>query len=192
MERSREIGRPQRTQGWVGSDATGASGAGVGVEVVIGPSDGATNGGDRTAVRSPGGAGRILPAVLALLRRGPRVGGLYSVALDDRGFAMVKVLVASRGVLHVRVYSNRYAERPSAIDPAQLYVVPARDMSDAALNATHPEERADPGPFGIGHLPIRPTSFAAWQPRLVRMTRVERDELEGYETWRQSRGGIFR
>ena len=105
---------------------------------------------------------------------------------------MVKVLVANRGVIHVRVYSNRYGERPSKIDPADLYVAPVRDMSDAALNATRPEERADPGPFGIGHLPIRPASFAAWQPRLVAMTQVAGEELEGYEMWRQSRGGTFR
>jgi hypothetical protein len=114
------------------------------------------------------------------------------VAIDGRGFAMAKVLVATRQVVHVRVYSNRYAERPSTIDPAVLFLAPSRDMSDAALNATHPEQRADPGPFGIGHLPIRPTSFAAWRPRLVAMTRVTAAELEGYEAWRKSRGGIFR
>ena len=148
-------------------------------------SDGATNGPQRTA------EGPYPAAVLPFLRRGPRVGGLYSVTIDGRGYAMVKVLVATRQVVHLRVYSNRYAERPSTIDPAELFLAPMRDMSDMGLNATHPEQRADPGPFGIGHLPIRPTSFAAWQPRLVVMTKVAADELEGYEIWQESRGGIF-
>ena len=130
--------------------------------------------------------------MLRFLRpRDPRPGGLYSVAVDERGFAVAKVLVVERGAVHVRVYSNRYADRPLAIEPAALFLAPIPDFTDAALNATRPEQRPDPGAFGIGHLPLRPASWAAWQPRLIASDDVADDELEGYRTWRDQRGGVF-
>ena len=130
--------------------------------------------------------------VLRFLRpRDPRPGGLYSVAVDERGFAVAKVLVVERGAVHVRVYSNRYADRPESIDPAALFLAPVPDFTDAALNATRPEQRPDPGAFGIGHLPLRPASWAGWQPRLIAMDAVAEDELEGYRIWREQRGGVF-
>jgi hypothetical protein len=130
--------------------------------------------------------------VLRFLRpRDPRPGGLYSVAVDERGFAVAKVLVVERGAIHVRVYSNRYADRPSGIDPTRLFLAPVPDFTDAALNATRPEQRPDPGAFGIGHLPLRPASWAGWRPRLIAMDAVAEEELEGYRVWRDQRGGLF-
>jgi hypothetical protein len=126
-----------------------------------------------------------------LLSRDPRAGGLYSVAIDDRGFAVVKVLVVERGAVHVRVYANRFAARPSTIDPASLFIAPSRDFTDAALNATRPEVRADPGAFGIGHLPLRLGSWTAWSPRRFAVAAVEAAELHGYERWRAVRGGLL-
>jgi hypothetical protein len=126
-----------------------------------------------------------------LLSRDPRSGGLYSVAIDDRGFAVAKVLVVERGAVHVRVYSNRFAERPVEVREAALFLAPAADFTDAALNATRPEQRADPGAFGIGHVPLRRDSWAAWSPRRIAMATVDAAELDAYELWREARGGPF-
>ena len=131
-------------------------------------------------------------AVLRFLRpRDPRPGGLYSVAVDERGYAVAKVLVVERGAVHVRVYSNRYADRPRTIDPESLFLAPVPDFTDAALNATRPEQRPDPGAFGIGHLPLRPASWTAWRPELIAPDAVAEDELDGYRLWRDQRGGLF-
>jgi hypothetical protein len=116
-----------------------------------------------------------------------RTGGLYSVAVDDRGYAVARVLATGRDGVHVRVYSNRYRERPSRIDRSQLFLVPNVDMTDAALNATHPENRADPGAFASPHLPLRRTSFLAWRPKLIRIERLEVDDLADYDAWRATR-----
>src|SRR5207302_1562572 len=83
-------------------------------------------------------------------------------------YAIARVLATGRRSVHVRVYSNRYGDRPATIERSQLFLAPPLDLSRAALNATHPEQRSDPGAFAIGHLPLRRDSFAAWRPRLIR------------------------
>lgn len=118
-----------------------------------------------------------------------RPGGVYSVAVDNRGYAIARVVATGVGDVHVRVYSNRYRDRPSSIDRSQLFLAATPDMSDAALNATRPEDRADPGAFAIGHLPLRRRSFLAWRPRLIRVEPLEPADLEGYRAWRASRSG---
>ena len=133
-------------------------------------------------------AGGTLATMLGFLR-GPlltRTGGVYSVAVDARGYAIARVLATGRRTVHVRVYSNRYRDRPTAIERSQLFLAPAPDLTDAALNATHPENRPDPGAFAIDHLPLRRSSFAAWRPRLIRVEPLEPAELEAYRAWRSS------
>jgi hypothetical protein len=118
-----------------------------------------------------------------------RTGGVYSVAVDDRGYAVARVLATGRRSVHVRVYSNRYRDRPKTIERSQLFLAPTPDLSDAALNATRPENRPDPGAFAIGHLPLRRASFAAWRPRLIRVEPLQPGDLEDYRAWRASRRG---
>jgi hypothetical protein len=43
----------------------------------------------------------------------------------------------------------------------------------------------------MGHLPLRPASWAAWQPQLIATGATADDELDGYRMWRDSRGGLF-
>jgi hypothetical protein len=86
----------------------------------------------------------------------------------------------------VRVYSNRYRERPQTMERSQLFLAPAPDLAEAALNATHPDSRPDPGAFAIGHLPLRRASFAAWRPRLIRVEPLEPGDLAEYQKWRSS------
>jgi hypothetical protein len=118
-----------------------------------------------------------------------RTGGLYSVAVDDRGFAVARVLATGRDGIHLRVYSNRYRDRPTRIDRSQLFLVPAPDLADAALNATHPDDRPDPGAFAIGHIPLRLASFRAWHPQLIAFETLEPDDLVEYHSWRANRRG---
>jgi hypothetical protein len=118
-----------------------------------------------------------------------RTGGVYSVALDDRGYAVARVLATGRRSVHVRVYSNRYRDRPTTMERSELFLAPTPDLSDAALNATRPENRPDPGAFAIGHLPLRPASFAAWRPRLIRVEPLQPGDLEDYRAWRASNKG---
>lgn len=116
-----------------------------------------------------------------------RTGGVYSVAVDGRGYAIARVVATGLGDVHVRVYSNRYRDRPNAIERSQLFLAPTPDMTDAALNATRPENRADPGAFAIGHLPLRRTSFLAWRPKLIRVEPLEPSDLEDYRDWQAAR-----
>jgi hypothetical protein len=120
-----------------------------------------------------------------------RTGGLYSVAVDDRGYAVARVVATGRDSVHVRVYSNRYRDRPLRIDRSELFLVANADMSDAALNATHPEDRSDPGAFASPHLPLRRASFLAWRPRLIRVEPLEPDDLAEYRTWRAAHHGAW-
>jgi hypothetical protein len=118
-----------------------------------------------------------------------RTGGVYSVAVDARGYAIARVLATGRQSVHVRVYSNRYRDRPATIDRSELFLAPIPDLSDAALNATQPDKRPDPGAFAIGHLPLRRSSFAAWRPQLIRFEPLEATDLVEYRAWRTSNNG---
>jgi hypothetical protein len=118
-----------------------------------------------------------------------RTGGLYSVAVDDRGYAIAHVLATGRRSVHVRVYSNRYRDRPKTMARSLLFLAATPDLSDAALNATRPENRPDPGAFAIGHVPLRRSSFAAWRPQLIRVEPLEPADLEDYRAWRSSNRG---
>jgi hypothetical protein len=118
-----------------------------------------------------------------------RTGGVYSVAVDARGYAVARVLATGRRGVHVRVYSNRYRERPTTIERSQLFLAPTPDLSEAPLNATHPGSRPDPGAFAIGHVPLRRASFAAWRPRLIRVEPLEATDLEEYRAWHASNRG---
>ena len=115
-----------------------------------------------------------------------RTGGLYSVAVDDRGYAIARVLATGRRSVHLRVYSNRYRDRPKTMDRSQLFLALTPDLSDAALNATNPDSRPDPGAFAIAHVPLRRASFAAWRPRLIRVEPLEAGDLAEYRAWRAS------
>ncbi|MEX2384165.1 MAG: hypothetical protein WEB59_06190 [Thermoanaerobaculia bacterium] len=121
-----------------------------------------------------------LLAVVAVVRsrRKPdisaRVGGLYSVESGDRRFGVAKVLVVEAGIVHVRVYAEKFPTRPSSLDESTL-----------SLGTIHDQD------FGIGHLALQPAGFAAWQPALIKVVPVKADELDGYEEWKRAGGGVW-
>ena len=115
----------------------------------------------------------------------PVAGGLYAVPGDSGGYDVLKVLAVDSTAVHVRIYSDHFAELPARVDAAELHLygikAPGTDTSSA------------PAPrVGIGHLPISPGTFAQWRPRLVRRDSVRESELDGYRMWKESGGGVFR
>ena len=115
----------------------------------------------------------------------PVAGGLYAVRGDSGGYDVVKVLVVDSSAVHVRIYSDHFAELPERVDPAALHLYGLKAPgSDATSQAPTPR-------LGIGHLPITPSQFAAWQPHLVQRDSVREAELEGYRMWKEAGGGVF-
>lgn len=102
-------------------------------------------------------------------------GDLYSVDDGEGGFQIAKVLVMDAEGVHVRLYKEKWDERPASVDVTQL-----------SLGSVH-----DGGDFGIGHLPLSKKSFISRQPVLVGRQEVSTEELEGYEIWKENSGGYF-
>ncbi len=102
-------------------------------------------------------------------------GGVYSVNRGEGEFGVTKVLVLADGVAHIRIYKNKFAERPTEIDLAEL-----------TLGGVD-----DPDGFGIGHLPIQEAEFRSWEPQLLAQTAVMEEELEGFNMWKEGGGGVW-
>jgi hypothetical protein len=107
-------------------------------------------------------------------RRSFQAGGIYSVA-DEKGFRVAKILVIDADAIHVRVYKNLFTTRPSEVDEADLTLGTIYDKDG----------------FGIGHLPLSKEQFSAWGPVFIKRSSVSKDELDGYEEWKESHGGVW-
>ena len=90
---------------------------------------------------------------------------------------MVKILKLDPEGVHVRIYSNHFAIRPNDVDVATLYMAGTTSPSGHNL--------------GIGHLPLLRASFVNWRPRLIKVVLVDPSELDGYEMWKEGKGGYF-
>jgi len=102
-------------------------------------------------------------------------GGIYSIDNGDGKFGVVKILKLEPGIVHVRIYKNKFPSRPNAIKTEEL--------SLGSIN--------DADGFGMGHLPISETDFKGWKAVLLRRDNVKAEELEGYELWKEAGGGVF-
>ncbi|MEJ7803930.1 MAG: SRPBCC domain-containing protein [Candidatus Limnocylindria bacterium] len=121
-------------------------------------------------------------------QRPPSVGGLFSVRLqamgvESVGFGVVKLLRQQIRGVHVRVYSNTFAERPHQVEDASLE---SRAVDPSSIGDAPPSE-----PLAIRHLPLSHAAFRAWQPEFIRSAVVDPDELLGYEEWKLAKGGFF-
>jgi hypothetical protein len=103
-------------------------------------------------------------------------GGVYSVESERGGFSIVKILKLDSGGVHVCLYSDHFAQRPSGTD-VSLYMVEV---------PRKPKEK-----LCMGHMPLSSKSFAGWRPKLIKIVSVQSTELECYEKWRQAKGGYF-
>lgn len=106
---------------------------------------------------------------------GLKVGGIYSVIQGNRKFRIAKLLVLEEGIVHIRIYKNKFNKRPDEID-----------LNSLTLGTIH-----DPDGFGMGHIPIPEHDFLSWQPKLLVQTEVKEDELEGYKIYKENNGIPF-
>lgn len=104
-------------------------------------------------------------------------GGLYVAPQSNGTYVPLKILKVDAHGVHVRVYSNVYRALPAHIDEAALYMAGV--------------DRREDEPLGMGHLPISHASFAGWSARFVQRSTVTSGEREGYEMWREAKGGYF-
>jgi hypothetical protein len=102
-------------------------------------------------------------------------GDFYTVDDGEGFFRVVKVLVLDEQGVHVRLYQNKWKERPATVD-----------VSILSLGGVD-----DPEGFGMGHLPLSKNAFAAWRPIFIQDGKVAKDELDGYEMWKEGGGGYF-
>lgn len=104
----------------------------------------------------------------------PKAGALCTVDDGDE-YRIAKVLVVDERGVHVRVYKNKWKERPKTIDTSVLSLGSVNDKDG----------------FGMGHLPLTKRAFAGWKPIVVGQEDVKKEELDGYDMWKDGGGGYF-
>ena len=102
-------------------------------------------------------------------------GDLVSVVTSDGPFAVAKILAVDDVGVHIRLYAERFHQRPGAASVLQRSLGP----------------NTDGRPFSAGHLPLTSESFARWGPSFIISEPVGHDELEGLRIWEEHRGGYF-
>ena len=102
-------------------------------------------------------------------------GALYTVDDGEGFYRAAKILALDDQGVHVRLYKNKWKERPSVVDVSAL-----------SLGSIHDDDGV-----GLGHLPLLKKAFMAWRPIFVQEGTVTKDELDGYEMWKEGGGGYF-
>jgi hypothetical protein len=102
------------------------------------------------------------------------VSGIYSVNSGSGKYGIIKILVLDSNVVHIRIYANKFVNRPSQLDTSKLF-----------LGTIHDKE------FGVGHMPIAISELLQWEPRLIMKQSITQEELEGYNIWKEDNGGVF-
>lgn len=82
-------------------------------------------------------------------------------------FGIVKVLVINDNEAHIKIYKNKYDQRPEKVDLKTLGMGGIGDKDG----------------FGIGHVPLKRSGFEAWKPKVVASEPVTEDDLSGYKMW---------
>ncbi|MGH2922318.1 MAG: hypothetical protein ACRDKU_09655 [Gaiellaceae bacterium] len=88
-------------------------------------------------------------------------GELCSVEWGVGNYRVVKILVVEDGLVHLRLYANRFRERPFTIDPSELRLA-------------------------VEHVPLEAQDFAAWIPGVIGYEPVEPEELARFEIWQSA------
>jgi hypothetical protein len=99
-----------------------------------------------------------------------KAGDIYSVDDGNGKIGIVKVLVVEPKIIHLRVYKNKFNSRPKSINTTELSL----------------GRIADKGGFGVGHMPLDIDGFKDWKPELLINEKVEDNELDGYNIWKQN------
>ena len=107
----------------------------------------------------------------------PVAGQLVSVVTQDGQIGVAKLLAVDEGGVHVRLYAQRFRERPTEAELGELSTAPFGPGHD--------------NPFSIGHMPLSHARFAGWRPEPICVRAVDEEELEGYRMWQEAEGGYF-
>ena len=102
-------------------------------------------------------------------------GNVFSARSEKSGYVIAKILAIDSVGVHIRLYKERFPNRPTQIDTALL-----------SLGSIH-----DKDGFGIGHLPIVRELFASWDPVLITTETLDEEELEGYKIWSEDSSGSY-
>ena len=94
------------------------------------------------------------------------VGGLYLEQGEENDWKVFKVLLVDGHGVHIRFYQERFREKPQDINCATLTV-------------------------DIGHSPFAFETVAKWQEEFLRQDRVDEQELDGYQEWKEAQGGYW-
>ena len=113
-------------------------------------------------------AGRKLPADLAS-------GDICVVVGEGGEYKVAKILMVDESTVHIRLYKERFSRPPAQVNAGSLTLGKIDDVDG----------------FGIGHLPLSRSTFAAWTPIRIRRESVTKEELEGYRMWEESNGGTW-
>ncbi len=101
-------------------------------------------------------------------------GDVCSIKSEDR-FSVAKILAISGGVVHIRLYKEKFAVRPQSVERGTL-----------SLGSID-----DPDGFGVGHLPLSRGTFGAWLPERFQGDPVTDDEFVWVTEWEKSGGGVW-
>jgi hypothetical protein len=102
-------------------------------------------------------------------------GNVFSVRGRINEYVIAKILAIDSVGVHIRLYKERFSERPIQVETGLL-----------TLGSIH-----DKDGFGFGHLSILRDLFASWDPLLIATETLDEEELEGYKMWPDSNGGYF-
>ena len=95
----------------------------------------------------------------------PQVGALYSLNDGEGGFRAGKIIAVADDIVFMRYYGPRWTSRPTRSEPIK---------TDNATSLAFSFE-----------------SFAGMQPVHLEDGTVSAEELEAYETWKQSKQDVF-
>jgi hypothetical protein len=92
------------------------------------------------------------------------VGGIYATPEKDGSWRIVRVLAVDERAVHLRSYTDRFAEQPKDVDLAKLN-------------------------WFIGHVPVAREGFEKEPRVLVKVVPVADEELEGYKLYLDAMNG---
>jgi hypothetical protein len=99
-----------------------------------------------------------------------KAGAICSVDDGDGKFGIVKILVIDNDIAHLRIYKNKYQQRPVSIDSATL-----------SLGSIYDQDG-----FGVGDTPLDRKAFEDRNPEVIAYEDVTAEELEGYQLWKDN------
>ena len=104
---------------------------------------------------------------------GLEVGGIYSIRRPGGDVGIVKLLrIDPVGTIHVRLFVNRFPERPESITLEELRMQGGQGGYE----------------IGIDHIDIPAKEFLAMEPAFLVGSEVTEEELAPVEQWRGSGG----